>query len=76
MPPPLSPLTTLKPLSADFAEITQWIVAARLRAVQTVNTTLIDLYWQIGQTISQKIAQAQWGDGKVDPIVKTIFQII
>jgi len=31
--------------------------------VLAVNTALIDLYWQVGQTISQKIAQAQWGDG-------------
>jgi predicted nuclease of restriction endonuclease-like (RecB) superfamily len=26
---------------------------------------LIDLYWQVGQTISRKIEQAQWGDGVV-----------
>ena len=47
---------------ADFAEISALITAARLRAVQAVNTTLIDLYWQVGQTISRKIEQAQWGD--------------
>ena len=57
--------TPLLPPLTDFAEITQLIVAARLRAVQAVNTTLIDLYWQVCQTISQKIAQAQWGDGVV-----------
>jgi predicted nuclease of restriction endonuclease-like (RecB) superfamily len=50
---------------ADFAEISALITAARLRAVQAVNTTLIDLYWQVGQTISRKIEQAQWGDGVV-----------
>lgn len=49
----------------DFEEIAALITAARLRAVKTVNTTLIDLYWQVGQTISGKIAQAQWGDGVV-----------
>lgn len=49
----------------DFADITQLIAAARVRAVQAVNTTLIDLYWQVGQIISQRIAQAQWGDGVV-----------
>lgn len=49
----------------DFAEISALITAARLRAVQAVNTTLIDLYWQVGQTISRKIEQAQWGDGVV-----------
>ena len=50
---------------ADFEEIAQLITAARQRAVQAVNTTLIDLYWQVGQTISRKIEQAQWGDGVV-----------
>lgn len=50
---------------ADFEEIAALITAARLRAVQSVNTTLIDLYWQVGQTISRKIEQAQWGDGVV-----------
>jgi predicted nuclease of restriction endonuclease-like (RecB) superfamily len=50
---------------ADFAEISALITAARQRAVQAVNTTLIELYWQVGQTISRKIEQAQWGDGVV-----------
>jgi len=59
---------------ADFAEITRLIVAARARAVQVVNTTLIDLYWQVGQTISQKIAQAQWGDGVVAQLAAHLAQ--
>jgi hypothetical protein len=33
--------------------------------VQVVNTSLIELYWQVGQTLSRKIWQAQWGDGVV-----------
>ena len=49
----------------DFAEFTQLIAAAKQRAMQAVNTTLIDLYWQIGQRISRKIAMAEWGDGVV-----------
>jgi predicted nuclease of restriction endonuclease-like (RecB) superfamily len=50
---------------ADFEQIAQLISAARQRAMQAVNTTLIELYWQVGQTISRKIEQAQWGDGVV-----------
>ena len=49
----------------DFDEIAALITAARQRAFQAVNTSLIDLYWQVGQTISRKIDQAQWGDGVV-----------
>jgi hypothetical protein len=61
--------TNLTP-QADFSEITLLIVATRVRAVQAVNTTLIDLYLQVGQTISQKIALAQWGDGVVAQLLK------
>ncbi len=49
----------------DFNVITQLIDAARQRAVQAVNTSLIELYWQVEQTISRKIEQAEWGDGVV-----------
>lgn len=49
----------------DFSEISQLIAAARQRALQTVNTVLIELYWQVGQILSRKIAQAEWGDGVV-----------
>lgn len=54
----------------DFTEITQLIAAARQRAVQAVNTTLIELYWQVGQTISRKIEQAEWGDGVVEQLAE------
>lgn len=51
--------TPLNP-QPDFNEITQLIHAARQRAVLAVNTALIELYWQVGQFISRKIAQAEW----------------
>lgn len=52
-------------INSSFSEITKLIAAARQRAVRAVNTTLIDLYWQVGQIISHKIEQAEWGDGVV-----------
>jgi len=55
---------------SDFIEISELIADARKRAVHTVNTTLIELYWQVGQTISHKIEQAQWGDGVVDQLAE------
>ncbi len=53
-----------------FTEITQLITAARQRAVQTVSTTLIELYWQVGETISRKIAAAEWGDGVAEHLAE------
>ena len=47
---------TTDPQPIDFAEIASLIATARQRAVQAVNTALIDLYWQIGERISRKIA--------------------
>jgi DUF1016 N-terminal domain len=48
------------------------IDAARQRAYQAVNTALIELYWQIGEHISRKIAAAEWGDGVVDRLAAHI----
>ena len=59
---------------AGFSDIAQLIAAAKQRAVQAVNTTLIELYWQIGQRISRKIAAAEWGDGVVDELARYLAQ--
>jgi hypothetical protein len=55
----------------SFDAIVQLIDAARRRAYQAVNTALIDLYWQIGEHISRKIAAAEWGDRVVDRLSPT-----
>ena len=62
-----SPLT-----DEGFDAIVRLIDAARHRAYQAVNTALIDLYWQIGEHISRKIAAAEWGDGVVDRLAAHI----
>ena len=41
------------------------IDAARTRAYQAVNTSLIDLYWAVGEHISGRVASAGWGQGAV-----------
>jgi predicted nuclease of restriction endonuclease-like (RecB) superfamily len=65
----------MNPLTQDdFSEITQLIVTARQRAVQAVNTALIDLYWHVGQTISCKIEAAEWGDGVVVRLAEHLAQ--
>jgi predicted nuclease of restriction endonuclease-like (RecB) superfamily len=57
---------------AGFAEIVSLIAAARQRALQSVNTTLIDLYWQVGEYISRKIEASEWGDGIVPQLAEYI----
>lgn len=53
-----------------FAEVVKLIVTARQRAYQAVNTTLIELYWQVGAYISAKLEAAEWGDGVVDQLAR------
>ncbi len=67
-------MSTLPELTreSEFSEILGLVAAARLRAVQAVNTTLIELYWQVGEVISRKIAGAEWGDGVVEQLAEHI----
>jgi len=65
---------TTPPQPADFADIAHLIAAARQRAVQAVNTTLIELYWQIGERISRRIKASEWGDGVVDQLARYLAQ--
>lgn len=48
-----------------FAEVIDMIQTTRQNVIWIANTALIDLYWQVGEYLSQKIARAEWGDGIV-----------
>lgn len=52
-------------IEKSFAEVMEIIRTAKQAATKAVNTELVEMYWQIGAYISQKIAQAEWGDGVV-----------
>jgi len=51
-----------------FLEVVGLIRVARQKALRSVNTTLIELYWAIGAMISRKIEAAEWGSGVVDEL--------
>ncbi len=69
---PFSPASGRAP--ADFDVVMELIDAARVRAVAAVNTTLIELYWNIGEFISRKIESAAWGEGVVQQLAMHIAQ--
>jgi predicted nuclease of restriction endonuclease-like (RecB) superfamily len=48
-----------------FADIIQLINQSRSNAIRAVNAELIDLYWNIGEYVSIKIEQSEWGDSVV-----------
>src|ERR1700719_34905 len=60
------------PSQADFDAVLGLIEAARTKAVTAVNTTLIELYWSIGEFISRKTAEDGWGQGTVKVLAETI----
>lgn len=59
---------------AAFDEVVSLIHAARQRAVQAVNTELIDLYWRIGEHLHHKIEADGWAKGTVVQLAAYIAQ--
>jgi len=58
--------------AGQFDEVVALIEAARGRAYQAVNTELVTLYWQLGEYIDKKIANAEWGDGVVEELAREL----
>ena len=65
-------MTQLSVPQSDFTEVVQLIEAARQRVNRTVNAELIDLYWQIGEYVSRKIATDTWGKSTVKALASYI----
>ena len=55
-----------------FTDIIQLIKLSRTNAIKAVNAELINLYWNIGEFISKKIAQSEWGDSVVTELANFI----
>lgn len=61
-------------LHTGFAEVAALIGSAKAQAYQAVNTALIELYWKVGETISRRIAAAEWGDGVVSQLAAYLVE--
>jgi hypothetical protein len=61
-------------LSDQFTEVITLIHQSQSRAVQQINRELIDLYWRVGDYISQKVASSEWGQGVVKQLAAFIRQ--
>lgn len=57
----------------DFDVIYQMIENAQSKIYIQVNTTLITLYWEIGNYVSNKIQNDGWGKNIVEELAKYIF---
>ena len=56
----------------QFSEIVLMIRRTKSTVISMANTALIDLYWQVGKYISNKIAVSEWGDGVVKQLAAYI----
>lgn len=60
---------------ASFREITDLIQSAKQRAYRAVNTELVNLYWQVGQVISRRVAEEEWGKKTIQALGDYIRKI-
>ena len=51
--------------SSDFGELLSYIKKSHQNVFKLINTTLIDLYWELGKRLSKKIDQEGWGRGTI-----------
>ena len=56
----------------QFSEVVNLINQARFNALKSVNTDLINLYWEIGKYINEKIENSQWGQGVIEELAEYI----
>ncbi|MCC7562737.1 MAG: DUF1016 family protein [Methanobrevibacter arboriphilus] len=49
----------------DFTNILKMIKKSQISALKSVNTELIDLYWNIGKFIHQRVEKPNWGQSVV-----------
>lgn len=59
-------------LQKQFSEIIFLIKQARTHALIAVNRDLINLYWNVGEYISRKIATSNWGEGTINQLSELI----
>lgn len=55
-----------------FADIKQRILSAQLKAALSVNSEMIFLYWQIGNSIAQKQSEKGWSSGVIPQLAKDL----
>ena len=60
----------------EFAEVADIIRKTQQHIFRVANTALIDMYWEIGAYLTQKIETAKWGDGIVSQLANYIAKVL
>ena len=61
-------------LKKQFTEIRNLIKQAKVKAFKAVNAELINLYWNIGKYISEKVKISDWGKSIVENLSEYLNQ--
>lgn len=56
----------------DFEKLLHYIQQNQIQVFQKVNTALIDLYWELGKILSEKVKNNEWGKSVVTEFAKYI----
>jgi len=56
----------------QFLEVIRLIQQSKHAAVKSINMELINLYWEIGKYIYDKIQSSQWGQGIIKELAEYI----
>lgn len=64
----------MTPSQERFVEIIQLIKNSRTNAIRHVNTALINLNWNIGKYISEKVERSEWGQAVVKELALHILK--
>ena len=57
---------------SQFSELLKQIQQTKIKIFTNANTYLIELYWQIGKTISHQVKISAWGKSVVSEFAKFI----
>ena len=64
----------LTPKSSQFSEIITIIEKSKARAIKAVNAELIQMYWNVGEYLSNLCANSNFGDKVIDEVAAYITQ--
>lgn len=62
----------LTPISNDFGAVISIIENAKGRALKAVNAELINMYWEVGEYLSELCAESTYGDKVIDEVANYI----
>lgn len=65
-------MSLTKEYTSWFSELKQKINKARHKTALSINSALIELYWEIGKEISIKESAASWGSGLIEKLSRDL----